>query len=157
MSSADYLKLKTFLEERDVAIRAAKPLKEKTIIAIHIVGDETPYWVSRKGKKTELIEGEPMGEPQVTFTISPKAIDRLVNFDSEDIGEFGVLFFKIMVSNDEEQVLSAKLNTGFLGLTSIGVFGVLALGGKTVMMFLAKHGLNGLKGIKKAIQSMRNK
>lgn len=155
MSQQDYERLKAFFETRDVAIRAAAPLKENTLIRIAVSGDPASYYVSREGKKTHLLAGEPPKSPQVSFTISPAAIERLTGFASEDIGEFGVHFFKLMTERDPAVELTVRLHTGFLGLMSMGVFNVLALGGTSVMGHLAKHGFKSIGEIRKAIGSLR--
>lgn len=155
VSQADFEGLKAFLEARPVAIRAASPLKESALITITIVGDPAPYYVSREGKRTTLLAGAPPKPAQVAFTISPKAIADLCAYKSEDIGEFGVHFFKLMRSSDPEIQLDVRLHTGFLGLMSMGVFNVLALGGTGVMSFLARHGFKSLKEIRKAIAGLR--
>ena len=151
MSQQDFELLRTFLEEREVSIRAAKPLKAHTIIGMVIVGDPESYYVSREGKKTHLNKGLPPDDPHLTFTVSPAAIKRLSDFQSDSIGEFGVEFFKIMISMDPETVLDVKLNTGFIGLTRLGFFGILAAGGSAVMGFLARQGLRSIREIRKAI------
>lgn len=155
MSQADFDSLKAFLETRPVAVRASAPLKESALIAIAISDDPTSYYVSREGKHTRLLVGQPPKPAQVAFTISPKAIAELCAYKSEDIGEFGVHFFKLMRSTDPEIKLDVRLNTGFLGLMSMGVFNVLALGGTGVMSFLARHGFKSLKEIRKAIAGLR--
>ncbi len=155
MSEKDFETLREFLEERDVSIRAAKPLKKHTLIGMTIVGDPEPYHVSREDGKTHLNHGAPPKDPHLSFTISSAAIERLKNFESNSIGEFGVEFFKIMVSKNEDQILEVKLNTGFLGLTGIGVFGILASGGPSVMAFLARQGFKSLGDIRKALKKMR--
>ncbi len=157
MSSADFERLRWFLEEKEVARRAAGPLKDGTIINMQIVGDDKPYYVSRENKISKLNEGAPPKDAQLSFSISPKAIHRLADFKSNDIGENGVEFFRIMTSSDPEMSISAKLHVGFLGLTRIGVFGILALGGKGVMLYLARHGLGSLKEIRKIISNMKSK
>ncbi|RJO65085.1 MAG: hypothetical protein C4523_16900 [Myxococcales bacterium] len=155
MSEQDFEVLRKFLEEKPAAIRAAGPLKDGTSFAIRIEGDPDAYHALREGKKTLLRQGAPPKEPVVSFSISPKAIERLANFPSEDIGEYGVEFFRLMVSKDPEIKLGAKLHVGFLGLTRIGVFGVLAQGGAGVMAFLARQGLASLKDVRKAIAKLR--
>ncbi len=157
MSQSDFEALRKFLEERPAAVKASKPLKNGTIIEMNIVGDENPYHVVRENKQTFLRTGPCPEEPKLRFTISPKAIQRLLDFGSDDIGEYGVEFFKIMVSEDPDYTLGVKLNTGFIGLTRMGVFGILAMGGKAVLSFLARHGLKGPGEIKKAISKLRGK
>lgn len=155
MSQQDYEILRGFLEDRDVSIRAAKPLKDGTVLLMQIVDDPESYYIMREKKKTYLKQGQPPKDPQISFIISPGAIKRLNDFQTDSIGEFGVEFFKIMVSDDPELTLEARLNTGFLGLTRIGVFGILASGGPSVMAFLARKGLRSLKEIRKTIAKMR--
>ena len=155
MASEDFERLRRFLEEKNVAIRAAAPLKDGVVIEMRIGGDDNPYHVLREGKKTRLREGACPKNPEISFTISPAAITRLLDFKSDDIGENGVEFFRIMTSDKPDEYIKAKLNVGFIGLTRIGVFGVLALGGKGVMLYLARHGLGSLKEIGRAISKLK--
>ncbi len=157
MSREDFDLLRDFLENRDVSQRAAKPLKDSAIIDITIVDDPNSYHVTHQKKQTRVHEGEAPSSPQIRFTISPAAIARLHKFESNDIGEYGIEFFKIMVSKNPDETLEVKLNTGFIGLTRMGVFGILALGGPSVMAFLAKQGLSSLKDIRKTIAKLRGK
>ncbi len=157
MPAEDFRLLKSFLEERPVAVRAAEPLKDGTIFQMNIVGDDASYYVEREAKRTVLKEGTLPRNPDITFTISQAAIKRLHDFDSNNIGAYGVEFFKIMVSDDPELSLDAKLNIGFFKLTRLGVFKILAKGGPEVMSFLATRGLGSLKAIGKAIKKLTGK
>ena len=113
MPTEDFRLLKSFLEERPVAVRAAEPLKDGTLFQMNITGDDTPYYVIREAKRSVLKEGELPRSPDIIFTISPAAIKRLHDFDSNNIGAYGVEFFRIMVSEDPALSLEAKLNIGF--------------------------------------------
>lgn len=157
MSQHDFETLKAFLEDRDVSIRAAKPLKNGTLLELIIVGDDAKYHIVREHKATVLKTGACPKNPDLTFTISPEAIQRLSDFQSDSIGEFGVEFFRIMASDDEKMVLEVKLHTGFIGLTRLGFVGILISGGSAVMAFLAKKGLGSMGEIKKAIKKLRGK
>ena len=156
MSQQDFDFLKEFLEARDVSHRAAAPLKDGTVIGMVIVGDPEPSYVLRESKRTVLKRGTPPKDPDLRFTISPAAIKRLHDFPSEDIGEFGVEFFRIMVSKEPDMELGVKLNVGVFGLTRLGFFGILALGGPAVMGFLARQGLRSLKDIRNAIAKVKS-
>ncbi len=157
MPTEDFRLLKSFLEERPVAVRAAEPLKDGTLFQMNITGDDAPYYVIREAKRSVLKEGELPRSPDIIFTISPAAIKRLHDFDSNNIGAYGVEFFRIMVSEDPALSLEAKLNIGFFKLTRLGVFKILAKGGPEVMGFLASRGLGSLKAIGRAIKKLTGK
>lgn len=152
MTGGSYETLRAFLEDRDVSRRAAEPLKAGSLFAVSITGDPQPYHIIRESQGTRVRAGAAPGKPQVTFTISPGAIERLSRFDSDSIGEFGVEFFRLMMSNDPELVLDAKLHVGLIGLTRMGAFKILMAGGPSVMSYLARKGFRSLSEIRSAIK-----
>jgi len=157
MSQHDFETLRAFLEDREVSIKAAKPLKNGTMLKLIIVDDPADYYITREKKATVLRQGSCPKNADLTFTISPDAVQRLSDFKSDSVGEFGVEFFKIMASDDENMVLEVKLHTGFIGLTRLGFVGILISGGSAVMAYLAKKGFGSMGEIKKAIKKLRGK
>ena len=154
MPAEDFLRLKHFLEKRDAAVRAAAPLKDGAVFEMKISGNAGKFHCVREKGKTVLKEGEPSKNPDIIFTIGPKAIARLADFPSDNIGDYGVEFFKLMLSGDPDSTIKAKLNIGFFGLMRLGVFGVLSAGGPDVMSFLARRGLGSIKAIGSALKKL---
>jgi hypothetical protein len=152
VSERDYDLLRSFLEDRDVSRRAAAPLKDGTQIAITIKDDPGLYHVIREKGSTYVRRGPAPGKTQLSFTISSAAIERLNEFQSDSIGEFGIEFFRIMMSGKENEVLDVKLHVGLIGLTRMGAFKILMAGGPSVMGFLARKGFGSIKDIHRAVK-----
>lgn len=154
MPSEIFELMKVFVEQREVAIKAASSLANGVTVKIVLDGDPSPYHFIRENKKSHLREGE-VNEYDLMFTASEKAIRELVTYESNSIGDFGVKFFSLMKSNDPEIFIKAKLNIGLWKVLSHGYVKVLLKGGASVMGYLARHGIGGLGGVKKAINEMK--
>ncbi len=158
LTTPAFEQLQEFLEVRPISLRAAGPLKNGTVFQMLITGEEsTPYHVIREKKQTFLRDSPPPKDPEITFTISPKAVGALAGFQSANIGEFGVKFFSLMVSDDPDVTLKVDLHVGVIGLTRMGVFKILLLGGPDVMSFLARKGFGSMSKIMGAVKDMVKK
>jgi hypothetical protein len=146
--------------EREIAAKAAAPLANGVEIELSVAEHgETPaegdvFTFTKSGGKNQLKAG-PAEDPQVLFTMTPRAAEAVLNDPAEDIGHLGVGILKLIVSTDANNRISIKLKAGFLTLFSKGYFGVVTAGGAGFAAFLASRGLSGMGAIKDALKKMR--
>lgn len=137
----------------DVCQRATRPLKDGIEIGLHIEGFP-PVRLSKGNGKVQVDETL-IKSPDMTFWIGKKGVQELAAMNTEDIGEIGVAIMKLMLTEDPEKRLTAKVHIGSLKLLTHGYLGVLPLGGSTVMKFLASKGFSSIGKIKDAISQLR--
>lgn len=141
------------LFSQDVCVRATKPLREGVQIAVTL-GDEATVSL-RKAKGRLLVSPEKPLSPDLSFVIPLQALDELSQLRTEDISEVGISILKLMLHRETNFRITAKVHIGPLTLLRNGYFNVLALGGPSVMKFLASKGLTNLGKIKDAIGRMK--
>ena len=91
-----------------------------------------------------------------TFRAPEVVLDDLLKLQSSDIGEIGVHIFKDMMSSvPQERRIHLKVNIGVFGIAKNGYLGVIALGGKAVASFLARHGMS-LSMLKAIVQKFKD-
>lgn len=152
-----YLDRFTTYFARVVAEKAAAPLATSAEIEFQVGEPSAPpetFTFQRQGDKNALRPG-PASDPQVIFTLTPKAAEAILGEPAEDIGTIGVGILKLIVSPDATRKVSLKLKAGFLTLWNKGYFGVITAGGATFAAFLASKGLNGIGAIKDALKKAR--
>ena len=148
-------KLERFFRSSDAAAKATRPLKREAEVGITFTDEpDTPYRFTMERGQAEVVQGTPK-DPDFHLTLPPRAVDELVTLKTDNLGEFAVVFFKCMLADEAERKVTVKLESGFLTLTRRGYLKTLALGGPTVLAFLARQGLKGPAGIKKAIDKLR--
>lgn len=153
MSNSTFESLKTFFE-RDVSQKATAPLRDGIQIALIVPDEPTLSLIKQNGRAT--IVRETAKKPDMTFTVPLKAVETLTAEKTEDIGEIGIAIIKLMMHEDSETRLKAKVHIGLFDLLRNGYLGVLPLGGPTVMKFLASKGFNGIGKIKEGISKLRD-
>jgi hypothetical protein len=148
--------LKSFFEENKLAQDAAASLKNGREIGLAITanGQTTTYTFAREDGHNVVRDGAPKS-PDFTFTIPEAAARELVAKKFETVGQVGLHIFEKMLSNDPNQKIRAKLQTGALSLVTGGYFGVLTAGGSEVAKFLATKGLGNMGKLKDAIGKLR--
>lgn len=139
--------------ERDVCQRATKPLRVGVTIALY-VGEEGPFSLERFKDGTRVTAQKPEN-PDMTFRVPPKGLERLAEYSSDDIGEIGVHILKLMADPDPNVRIQPKVHIGLFEFLRNGYLGILPLGGTAVMKFLATKGLTSLGKIKDAIARLR--
>lgn len=137
---------------RDVAKLAAKSIGNDAEIEIR-VGDEALTFTKKSGENTVL--PGPARDPQLVFTLAPRAAEAILSHPSDDIADIGVQIAKLVISKDPEQRVSVQFKAGFLTLFTKGYFGVLTVGGARFASFLASQGLSGITAIKAFLAKSR--
>ncbi len=147
--------LQDFFTNNQVAIEATRPIKKGTQIELVLLDDpQGAYHFIKEGTMALVKEGK-ANKPDFTMTFPPRAIENITALQTDNIAEFGITFFKHMLEEDPDLQVKVKIQTGIIGLTTHGYLKVLALGGVKVMTWLARKGVSGLGGIKKAINYLR--
>ena len=80
------------------------------------------------------------------------AVRRITALTSDDVGEFGIEFFKLVVEHDPTLKVRIRIDAPTTQLLGHGYLGVLAIGGMKVTWWLLK---NGVKNPKAAIDRLR--
>ncbi|HUP56653.1 MAG TPA: hypothetical protein VM598_04315 [Bdellovibrionota bacterium] len=137
---------------REVAERAARPLSDGVEIELKI-GDERLTF-TRNGGRNEVRDGAAR-DPQVVFSLTPKAADAILDDPAAEIGTIGVNIGKLIVSSDPGIKVGLQLKAGLMSLWNKGYFGVIGAGGAQFAGFLASKGLNGIGAIKEAVKKMK--
>jgi hypothetical protein len=149
MSTPSFETLKKFFETAEAARKATKPLKEGAEVAVQLDGGPASF-LMRDGK-VQLVEGQPQ-RPDFTLFLPDAAVQRITSLRSDDVGEFGVEFFKLVLERDASMKVRIKIDASTGQLLSHGYLSVLALGGLKVTWWLLK---NGVKNPKAAIDRLR--
>ncbi len=149
MPSPSFEALKRFFETAEAARKATKPLKDGAEVALEIDGGPARFAV--RGGKPEVIEGKAQ-QPDFTLTLPDAAVQRITSLRSDDVGEFGVEFFKLVLEKDPSLKVRIKIDASTGQLLSHGYLLVLAQGGLKVTWWLLK---NGVKNPKAAIERLR--
>ena len=127
-----YKKLKDFFENREVAHKATKPLGKKAIGEVIFKEDESKSYTFKKYGKFGGIFDEIPKKPDFTMKLDSGAVEKLIEFKSENVGDFGIKFFQIMKAKKENENIEVKLNIGFFKIITKGYLKVLILGGPVV-------------------------
>lgn len=132
----------------------AKPLKTGTEVELRIREDSPICLV--KEKTGFVAAPRPAANPDITLTMQRTGFDALVSIDKQDIGELGVEILKLMAHSDPEKKIRVQVHIGVLKMATRGYFGIIPLGGKSVMSFLATKGFGNLSKIKAALEKLRS-
>lgn len=149
MPNPSFDALKAFFETAPAARKASKPLHDDAEVALAL--DAGPARFTMQGGKPQVLEGQ-AAKPDFTLTLPDAAVKRITSFQSQDVGEFGVEFFRLALEKDPSLKVQIKIDAPTMQLLSHGYLGVLALGGVKVTWWLLK---NGVKNPKAAIERLR--
>lgn len=153
MDSSSFEKLVAYFE-RPVAQQATAPLKNGVELAI-ILDDNIEGTLTKTDGTFKLTQGKP-AKPDMTFLISSLGVEELVRTQSDDIADTGISIARLMVHSDPKLRLKAKVHIGGFTLLTHGYLGVIPLGGKRLMQFLAEKGVGSIGKIKDILGSLRN-
>jgi hypothetical protein len=149
MSTASFDALKKFFETSEVARKATRPLAAGAVVALELDGGPARFTMA--GGKAQVAEG-PATNPDFTLTLPDAAVKRITALQSDDVGEFGIEFFKLILQSDPTQKARVKIDAPTRQLLSHGYLSVLAQGGMKVTWWLLK---NGVRNPKAAIDKLR--
>ena len=149
MSAASFDALKKFFETAEVARKATKPLDAAAEVGLQLDGGVAHFAMT--GGKPQVVDA-PAKNPDFTLTLPDGAVKRITSLGSEDVGEFGIEFFKLVLERDPAQKAAVRIDASTGQLLSHGYLGVLAVGGMKVTWWLLK---NGVRNPKAAIDRLR--
>ncbi len=150
MSTQSFEALKVFFESAPAARKATRPLARGAEVALALDGGGPARFTMESGQSQVL--AEPAREPDFTLTLPDEAVKRITALQSDDVGEFGVEFFKLVLSKDPAAKVRVRIDAPTTRLLGRGYLSVLALGGMKVTWWLLK---NGVKNPKAAIDRLR--
>ncbi len=149
MSPKSFEALRTFFETAPAARKATRPLSRNACVNVALEG-----WSARftmESGAPALREGAGP-DPDFTLTLPDGAVERLTALASDDVGEFGIAFFKLVLDHDPAYKVRVKIDAPTTRLLGHGYLGVLAIGGVKVSWWLLK---NGVKNPRAAIERLR--
>lgn len=151
MPGPSYDSLKSFLEGAPVARKATRPLSREA--RVNVALPEGPAHFRMQETGAELLPG-PVVDPDFTLTLPDGAVRRITSLQSDDVGEFGVEFFKLVLDHDPELKVRIHVDAPARRLLAHGYLGVLAQGGLKVTWWLLR---NGVKNPLHAIERFRRR
>jgi hypothetical protein len=149
MADPSYESLKSFFESAAAARKATRPLGRGA--RVNLALDGGPARFTMESGAPQVQEGA-APDPDFTLTLPRGAVERIVALQSDDVGEFGIAFFKLVLERDPALKVRVKFDAPTVRLLGHGYLGVLALGGMKVTWWLVK---NGVKNPKAAIERLR--
>jgi hypothetical protein len=149
MPGPSYDALKRFFETAEAARKATKPLHDDAEVGLDLVSGKARFTMAG-GRPT--VADEPPLHPDFTLTLPEGAVQRITSLQSDDVGEFGIEFFKLVLEKDPAMRVRVHIDASTGQLLKHGYLSVLAQGGMKVTWWLLK---NGVKNPKAAIDRLR--
>jgi len=149
--TTSYESLKTFFESAPAAREATRPLARGARVNLALDGDAAHFTMETGAPEVRAGAAE---DADFTITLPEQAVNRITGLGSDDVGEFGVEFFKLVLERDPAVKARIRLDAPTMRLLGNGYLGVLALGGAKVGWWLLK---NGVRNPKAAIDRLRGK
>ncbi len=141
--------LRTFFGSAPAAQRATRPLSRGARVNLALDGGDARF--TMETGSPEVHDG-PAKDPDFTLTLPAGAVARITALRSEDVGEFGIEFFKLVLERDPALKIRVRVDAPTTQLLGHGYLGVLALGGMKVTWWLVK---NGIRNPRAAIDRLR--
>src|SRR5512133_3653965 len=145
MPGASYESLKRFFESAPAARKATRPLARGARVNLALEGG--PARFTMESGAPQVHDGA-APDPDFTLTLPDAAVARITGLGSDDVGEFGVEFFKLVLERDPALKVRVSIQAPTTRLLGNGYLGVLAIGGMKVTWWLLR---NGVKNPKAAI------
>jgi hypothetical protein len=151
MDGESFEALRRFFEEAPVARAATRSLAREARVNVTLT-EGTARFTMEGGAPALLAEAAP--DPDFTLRLPDGAVRRITGLRSDDVGEFGIEFFKLVLERDPELRVRVHLDAPASRLLAHGYLGVLAQGGLKVTWWLLR---NGVKNPLAAIERLRKK
>lgn len=149
MPETSYEALRTFFARAPAAQRATRPLSRGALVNLALDGGDACFTMVTG---TPEVRQGAAPDPDFTLTLPAGAVERITALRSEDVGEFGVEFFKLVLERDPGLKIRVRVDAPTARLLGRGYLGVLALGGMKVTWWLVK---NGARNPRAAIDRLR--
>jgi hypothetical protein len=151
MSGPSYESLKRFFESAPAARKATRPLARGARVNLALDGGPAHFTMESGAPEVRAGTAE---DADFTLTLPDRAVNRITGLGSEDVGEFGVEFFRLVLERDPAVKARIRVDASTARLVGHGYLGVLALGGVKVGWWLVK---NGVRNPKAAIDRLRGR
>jgi len=143
--------LKRFFETSSAASKATRPLHREARVGIELAGG--PAHFTMQTGQAQVVDGA-AEDPDFSLYLPDGAVRHITAVKSDDVGEFGVEFFKLVISREPDAKVRVRVHASTARLLSNGYLSVLALGGAKVGWWLLR---NGVKNPKAAIDRLRGR
>lgn len=151
MPGQSYEALKRFFETAEAARKATRPLADGAEVGLELAAGKARFTVA--GGRPAVLD-EPARSPDFTLSMPDGAVQRITALASDDVGQFGIEFFKLVLERDPALKTGIRIDAPTGQLLRHGYLQVLALGGVKVTWWLLK---NGVKNPKAAIDRLRGR
>jgi hypothetical protein len=151
MSETSYDALKAFFETAPAARKATRPLGRGARVNLALDAGAAHFTMESGAPE---VRGGAAPDPDFTLTLPDGAVRRIVGLESDDVGEFGIAFFRLVLDRDPAVKARVRVEAPTARLVGHGYLGVLALGGVKVTWWLVK---NGVKNPRAAIDRLRGR
>ncbi len=141
--------LSRFFSTSPAARKATRPLARDARVALDLDGVAARFSMSTGEAR---VEAGVEADPDFTLALPAKAVAHLTAMRGDDVGEFGIEFFKLLLAREPDRKAKVHVHASTARLVSHGYLGVLATGGAKVAWWLLK---NGVKNPKAAIDRLR--
>jgi hypothetical protein len=149
MAASSTESLTRFFEKQPAARRATRPLSRGARVNLALDGGDACF--TMESGDPAVREGA-APDPDFTLTLPRGAVERITGLASEDVGEFGIEFFKLVLEHDPALKVRVRIDAPTTRLLGHGYLGVLALGGVKVTWWLVRK---GVKNPRAAIDRLR--
>ena len=151
MTSDGLEALRRFFETAPVARRATRPLSRSARVALLLEGGPARFDMEAGVPR---VGAGPCEDPDFTLEMPPEAVRRIATLASDDVGEFGVAFFGLVLAKAPALRVRVRVEASTSRLLANGYLGVLAMGGLRVSWWLLK---NGIRHPRAAIERLRGR
>ena len=141
--------LSRFFETSPAAKKATRSLARDARVGLTL--DSGPARFSMAAGEGRVEEGAE-ADPDFTLTLPEGAVKHITGIRGDDVGEFGIEFFKLLLAREPERRVRVQIHASTARLVSHGYLGVLAAGGAKVGWWLLK---NGVRNPRAAIDRLR--
>ncbi len=141
--------LQTFFATAPAARRAVRPLARGARVNLALDGGDARFTMETGAPE---VRSGAAPDPDFTLTLPAAAVARITAMEGDDVGAFGIEFFRLVLERDPALKVRVRVNASTARLVGHGYLGVLALGGAKVAWWLLK---NGVKNPKAAIDRLR--
>jgi hypothetical protein len=147
--------LAAFLVANPGAQRVGSALKSGAEVAIRFV-DQPGDWrihVAESGKASfELAKAT---DPDFELYLPTAAVRTITAHTDADVSALGIAFLEHIATKEPARHIGVRIHSGIVKLTRRGWFGVLTLGGPTVVMWMAGKGLRGRGAVVNALSRLK--
>jgi hypothetical protein len=151
MAGPSFDALRSFFDTSPAARKATRPLAREAMVGLDLSGG--PAHFTMAGGAAKVMDG-PAPDPDFTLSLPDAAVKRITSLQSDDVGEFGIEFFKLVLAQAPEEKVRIHVQASTPRLLGRGYLGVLALGGMRITFWLLK---NGVKNPRAAIDRLRGR